>query len=158
MLCALLIVQCTTEQQKNKQTGKSKKEVKKGVDNTPELANAMGQLQRYFHKFALAVEAENHTLANFYLHEVEAAADGIKKNIPSYEGYDIRKFMTILFDPDAESVENALDDKNWSEIRQKTIELSNSCNSCHNATSHGFVKVSPGFNNNPFNQNFSTSQ
>lgn len=124
----------------------------------PELADAMGDLQRYFHKFALAVEAENHELAEFYFHEVRASADGIKKNIPGYEGYDIARFMKTFLDPTIEPVETALANKNWEKVRKRTIELNNACNSCHNATSHGFVKVEPGFDNNPFNQDFSAPE
>ncbi len=157
ILCAFLIIQCTTEQPENNGSA-SQQELKKAKENTPELAVAMGQLQTYYHKFALAVEAKNYELANFYLHEVEAAAGGIKENIPSYEGYDIRKFMQIMFDSDVEPLETALANKNWDEVRQKTIDLTESCNSCHNATAHGFVKITPGFDNNPFNQDFSISE
>ncbi len=157
ILCALVMLQCTTEKTDNNGSA-SQQELKKAKENTPELAVAMGQLQTYHHKFALAVEAKNYQLANFYLHEVEAAADGIKENIPSYEGYDIRKFMKIMFDSDVEPLETALANKNWDKVRQKTIDLTNSCNSCHNATAHGFVKITPGFDNNPFNQDFSVSE
>ncbi|WP_445665369.1 hypothetical protein [Fodinibius sp. AD559] len=156
ILCAFLTIQCTTEQPKNNSASQQK--VQKAKEDTPELADAMGQLQTYFHKYALAVEAKNHELATFYFHEVRAAADGIKENIPGYEGYDIKRFMTLIFDPSIEPVETALANKNWDEVREKTIDLTNSCNSCHNATSHGFVKITPGFNNNPFNQDFSASK
>jgi cytochrome c556 len=158
VLCALVTIQCTTEQNNNNSTKASQQEVKKAKKDTPELADAMGQLQTYFHKYALAVDAKNHELATFYFHEVRAAADGIKENIPGYEGYDIKKFMTLMFDPAIEPTETALANRNWEEVRKKTIELSDSCNSCHNATAHGFVKITPGFNNNPFNQDFSAPE
>lgn len=157
VLCAFLTIQCTTEQSDNS-ASETQQEVKKAKEDTPELADAMGQLQKYFHKYALAVNAKNHELATFYFHEVRAAADGIKQNIPGYEGYDIKRFMTLIFDPAVEPVETALANKNWDEVKQKTIDLAKSCNSCHNATSHGFVKVTPGFDKNPFNQDFSAPQ
>lgn len=151
--CAALIAQCTNSQPETQ----DEQQIKKVKKDAPELADAMGQLQQYLHKFALAVEAENYELAAFYFHEVEAAADGIKKDIPGYEGYNIRQFMEIIFDPTLEPVEMALANKDWDEVRAKTINLVDACNSCHNATAHGFVQVIPGFDNNPFNQDFSGS-
>ncbi|PAU94948.1 hypothetical protein CK503_05630 [Aliifodinibius salipaludis] len=157
IFCAFITIQCTTEQPNNDSSA-SQQEAQKAKEDTPELADAMGQLQTYLHKYALAVEAKNHELATFYFHEVRASSEGIKENIPGYEGYDIERFMTMMFDPAVEPVEKALANKNWDEVRQKTIDLVDSCNSCHNATAHGFVKIKPGFNNNPFNQDFSAPE
>lgn len=152
--CMALLIQCTAEPQ----DAEISQQTKKAKKDTPELADAMGQLQDYLHKYALAMDAENHELATFYFHEVRASADGIKENIPGYEGYDINKFMIMLFDPTVEPVEKALANKNWNKVRTKTIEMVDACNSCHNATAHGFIQVTPGFNNNPFNQDFSASE
>lgn len=155
-MASVLIIQCnsqTDEPQQNKQQASQKAQ-----EEVPELADAMGQLQYYTHKYALALDAENHELATFYFHEIRAAADGIKENIPGYEGYDIARFMGIFLDPTIEPVETALANRNWEEARKRTIDMVNACNSCHNATSHGFVKVTPGFSNNPYNQDFSAPE
>lgn len=157
-ICGILLAYCSSETAEPEQSASNQNTVRKAKEDVPELADAMGQLQTYTHKYALAVEAENHELATFYFHEVRASADGIKENIPSYEGYDIERFMRMFLDPTIESVETALADKDWEEVRQRTIELVDACNSCHNATSHGFVKITPGFDNNPFNQDFSAPE
>jgi len=157
---SLLIIQCSAQTDETANAGQEEQEsgAIKAQPDTPELADAMGQLQYYTHKYALALEAKNHELATFYFHEVRAAADGIKENIPGYEGYDIARFMKLFFDPTLEPIETALAAKNWEEVRQKTIEMVNSCNSCHNATAHGFVQVTPGFSDNPYNQDFSAAE
>lgn len=152
--CTILIVHCSFDDPQTEQATSSK-EPQKAAQNTPELADAMGQLQYYTHKYALALEAENHELATFYFHEVRASTDWIKENIPGYEGYEIARFMRVFLDPTIEPVETALGNRNWEEARQNTIDMINACNSCHNATSHGFVKVTPGFDDNPYNQDFS---
>lgn len=151
--CFALIVRCTSSERE--QTDSESEEVLRASEDVPELADAMGQLQYYTHKYALAVEAENHELATFYFHEVQASADGIKNDIPGYDGYDIARFMGLFLDPTIEPVETALANKDWEEVRAHTIDMVNSCNSCHNATSYGFVQVTPGFENNPYNQDFS---
>lgn len=160
LLASVLIIQCNTQTNESPDEEEQQEEqaVQKAREDTPELADAMGQLQYYTHKYALALEAENHELATFYFHEVRAAADGIKENIPGYEGYDIARFMRLFFDPAIEPVETALASRDWDEAREKTIEMVDSCNSCHNATSHGFVKVTPGFSDNPYNQDFSAPE
>lgn len=152
-LCTVLLVYCNAEPVEPQE--KQAEGIQRAMPDVPELADAMGQLQYYTHKYALAVEAENHELATFYFHEVRAAADGIQQNIPGYEGYDIARFMEIFLMPTLHPVELALADKNWEEVRKRTIQMVNACNSCHNATSHGFIQVTPGWDKNPYNQVFS---
>ncbi|TYP93389.1 hypothetical protein LX73_1093 [Fodinibius salinus] len=156
-LCASVLIYCS-KSSSEKPDSQSKKTSQKAKKDTPELADAMGQLQYYTHKYALALDAKNHELASFYFHEVRAAADGIKKNIPGYEGYDIARFMKLFLDPTIQPVEDALANKNWEAARKRTIDMVNACNSCHNATSHGFVQITPGFDNNPYNQDFSAPE
>lgn len=155
-ICASLLVYCSGPEKKQAQT--KQKGVQKALQDVPELADAMGQLQYYTHKYALAVEEKNHELATFYFHEVRASADGIRENIPGYEGYDIARFMKMFLDPTLEPVETALANKNWEQVRKRTIDMISACNSCHNATNHGFIEVTPGFDNNPYNQDFSAPQ
>lgn len=152
---SVLVIQCNNQAENTQEAQTENEGPTKAMEDVPELADAMGQLQTYLHKYALALEAENHELATFYFHEVRASADGIKENIPGYEGYDIARFMRLFFDPVVEPVEESLASRDWEEARTKTIELVDACNSCHSATNHGFVQVTPGFSNNPFNQDFS---
>lgn len=153
---SIILVYCSSEQPEN-ESGTNRTAQQAGTE-VPELADEMGTLQQYSHKYALAVEAENQELAEFYFHEVLATIEGIKDEIPSYDGYDIRRFMTLFIDPAIEPVEEAMKTRDWGDIREKTITLVNACNSCHNATNHGFIQVTPGFNNNPFNQDFSSGE
>lgn len=155
-LVASMLIYCSKAEEEN--ASEEQRNHRRALENMPELADAMGQMQNYTHKYALAVNAENHELATFYFHEVRASADGIKKNIPGYEGYDIDRFMKMFLDPTLEPVETALANRNWEEVRARTIEMVDACNSCHNATSHGFIDITPGFDNNPYNQDFSGGQ
>ena len=121
---------------------------------TPELAEYMSTMQYYTHKFALSVDAEHQELAQFYFHEIRALSDQIKEDIPGYEGYDIARFMRIFMDPAIQPVEDALNSNDWEKSRAEVINLVDTCNSCHNATGHGFVNVTPGFDKNPYSQDF----
>lgn len=144
--------QCTSSQQQTEQQSNISSQADEEV---PELAEYMSTMQYYTHKFALAVNERNQELAQFYFNEIRALADQIKKDIPGYEGYDIARFMGIFLDPAIQPVADALKGSDWGETKTQVQELVNSCNSCHNATSHGFVQVTPGFDKNPYNQDFS---
>lgn len=145
------LAQCTTQQNEQQPD----QEPAAQAQTPPELADYMGSLQRYTHKYTLALDAKNKELAQFYFHEVRATVDAIKLDIPGYEGYDIRRFTTLFLDPTIEPVEEALAGNNWELMRERTIKMIDACNSCHNATSHGFVQITPGFDTNPYNQDFS---
>lgn len=150
LITSMLLIQCTTTDQKKDKSNEEHEEV--------ELAIVMGQLQTHTHKYALSVDAENHELASFYMHEMEEAAETITEEVPSYEGYDIAELMGQYLEPKMESTEEALEEKDWEEVRSQTIKLVDSCNSCHAASDHDFVKITTGFDKNPFSQDFSKSE
>lgn len=127
-------------------------------EQVPELAEYMSILQVYTHKFALAVDAEHRKLARFYFHEIEELSEKIKRDVPEYEGYDIAGLMSSYIDPTVEPIEDAMQANEWQETRSQVQVLVKACNSCHDATAHGFVKITPGFGKNPYNQDFSNSR
>lgn len=121
---------------------------------TPELAEYMQYMGGYMHKLSLSVKARNGELADFYMHELQASALAVKQDVPGYEGYDIAHFMELLFDPQVDTLRTVLKTRNWGEIESQISTTINSCNTCHNATGHGFVQVTAGFDKNPYNQVF----
>lgn len=155
LLLFIFLSQCTSPDQNQQEQQNASTQTEAG---TPELAEYMSTLQYYTHKFALAVDAEHQELAQFYFHEIRALSDEIKKDIPGYEGYDIARFMGIFMDPTIQPIEDALNNNNWEKTRAEVLNLIDSCNSCHNATAHGFVNVTPGFEKNPYSQDFSSPE
>ncbi|HKL19078.1 MAG TPA: hypothetical protein VJ905_08915 [Halalkalibaculum sp.] len=155
LISFVIISQCTSAEQQKREGPESSMQQDAP---TPELAEYMSTMQYYTHKFALAVDAEHRELAQFYFHEIRALSDEIKKDIPGYEGYDIARFMGIFMDPTIQPVEDALSSNNWETTRKEVLNLIDSCNSCHNATGHGFVEVTAGFDKNPYNQDFSSPE
>lgn len=120
----------------------------------PELASAMAQLQYFTHKLALSVEARNAELAGFYLHEAEETAESIRDGIPEYEGMSIGPLVGSMLIPLIERVEESLDEPDWPQVDRALSETVQSCNSCHEATEHGFIVIElrPGLN--PYMQSF----
>ncbi|MDX1639450.1 MAG: hypothetical protein R3281_15900 [Balneolaceae bacterium] len=121
---------------------------------TPELAEYMQYIGGYLHKLSLSVQARNPDLADFYMHELQASVLAVKQDVPGYEGYDIAYFTELLLDSQIDSLRTTLKTRDWDAIRARINTTVNSCNTCHNATGHGFVQVTAGFDKNPYNQVF----
>ncbi|HMB98246.1 MAG TPA: hypothetical protein VKM36_07170 [Balneolaceae bacterium] len=127
-------------------------------DTTPALHQLMGTMQPYMHKYNLSVLENNRELAGFYLHELEEVSEEIIENIEEYDGHPVSSLAETMFLPAVEQAEATLNNGSADEIRESASLLIQSCNNCHKATEHGYIKlreVNP--EENPFNQDFSPS-
>lgn len=143
---------------------------------TPGLALQMHYMQVWTHKLALSIEAGNLELADFYHHELEESTEDLIGTVPEYGGIAVANLTRAMLVPALESLEEALEyleglhenaesgagsgldsqafDAGWSDIRRKFEAVVNSCNACHAATGYGYIRVTAGYGNNPFNQDF----
>lgn len=124
------------------------------LHHNPGLALQMHYLQIWSHKMALSIDAQNLQLADFYHHEVEETVESIVQTVPEYDGYPIGELVDRIMTPTLESLEQALDAQDWPLIRSRYEQVIVSCNQCHAATDHGYIVITPGFGQNPFNQTF----
>lgn len=122
-----------------------------------ELALHMAQLQRWTHKTTLALQARNPELAEFYLHEMEESIETIQTEAPTYEGHAISDLTEEMLVPSVEALDGALDERDWTAVDARLDDLARSCNQCHAATEHEFVKIDLQDVPNPYTQDFSTS-
>jgi len=120
-----------------------------------ELALHMSRLQRWTHKTTLAMDAQNATLAGFYLHEMEESIETIQDEAPTYEGHAVAELTEKMLVPSVETLEGALDNRDWTAVDGALSDLERACNQCHTATKHGFVKVDLEDVPNPYAQDFS---
>ena len=157
LLLAFLAAAFFLSQCSGKQADSSAQHSEENQHEEVELAGYMTSLQHYTHKFALSVDAENTELAEFYLHEIEELSEEIKEKVPEYEGYQIATLTGSYLDPMLEPVDRAVEASNWKEARAQVQKMIQQCNACHTATDHGFVKVTAGFDKNPYPQEFTPS-
>ena len=117
-----------------------------------ELALLMKNVNYFTQKLGLAIQSNNANLANFYVHEVEEGLEEIY-SVSSYDnlpiGQTAKKIMPAAFG----ALEKAIDSKDQDEMLQSYQSVIESCNRCHNATQHGYLKILVP-TTNPFNQNF----
>jgi len=127
-------------------------------DTTPALHKLMGTMQTYMHKYNLSVLENNSELAGFYLHELEEVSEEIIENIEEYDGHPVSSLTETMFLPVVEQAGATLENSSADEIRKSASLLIQSCNSCHQATDHGYIKIREVTSSeNPFNQDFSLS-
>lgn len=122
-----------------------------------ELALYMANLQRWTHKAALALEARNARLADFYLHEVEETVETVQEEAPTYEGHPVGELTGELLVPAVASLDTALDRGEWAAVDRRVGALQQACNDCHRATDHGFVRIDLRDLPNPYAQSFDTA-
>lgn len=112
------------------------------------LAERMGELQRFTHKLVLAIRADNAEAGAFYIHELEESSSVIQVEFETYDGRAVRSLMAAMLDPAIERIEE----------RAGTADeligtLIDSCNACHVATDHGFIRIVER-RENPYLQEF----
>ena len=118
-----------------------------------ELALMMKDIQYFTHKLGLALQADNHELASFYVHELEEGLGevyGVKEYDKLPIGATAKKIMPSAF----EALDTAVHDKKGKDALPQYKEVLSACNQCHNATQHGFIRLTVP-STNPFNQDFS---
>jgi len=118
------------------------------------LIYQMSFLQLYSEKLYLAGEAGNRELADMYAHEIEEISEMLIKEEVTYEGMDIGGMTETMLLPALEKVEAGIDSGDPDSFREAYTNLIQSCNSCHSATGHAFIKVTVP-DRNRFNQEFS---
>lgn len=124
------------------------------TSNTPELALLMGDLQRLTHKLALSADAGNVELAAFYLHESQEQLRKIQTEAPEYENLPVALLIDRLAHPAYASMQEAVAAKDKKRMLAGVDSIIQSCNACHTATQHAFIRITPGTESNPFNQSF----
>lgn len=137
--------------------GESPRGEERTEESEAELALRMSRLQRWTHKTALAAQAESPELAEFYLHEMEETINGIRSEVPVYEGHEIKALTTEMLGPQVEALDQAVEGREWSTVEARLRDLETACNQCHGATEHGFVRIDLEDIRNPYIQNFSST-
>lgn len=120
----------------------------------PELALLMGELQRLTHKMALSADAGNAELANFYMHESLEQMQKIQTEVPEYEGQPVALLMDRMGLPAYATMQEAVNAKDKQRMLAALDTVIQSCNACHAATLHPFIRITRGTEVNPFNQSF----
>lgn len=106
-----------------------------------EVAVYMNRLQLYSAKLYFAGEAGNDELAHFYLHELEEVIEEVVEAKISDEGIPVSANMKTYGEPAIKMLEQALENEQGISFESAYENLVTSCNSCHIATKHEFIRI-----------------
>ncbi|MBX2943916.1 MAG: hypothetical protein KF860_16395 [Cyclobacteriaceae bacterium] len=125
-------------------------EIKLANTYKPGFGDFMGSIQAHHSKLWFAGQNENWELADFEVHEIMEAIEAIQK----FQSEREESKLIGMINPPLDSINNAIEQKNSILFKNSYILLTNTCNSCHEATDLGFnvVKIpdSSPFSNQEF--------
>ena len=121
---------------------------------TPALPTFMTELQHYSQKLGYSLEAKNAQLAGFYMIQIDRVLTEIETHVATADGLPVPPYIRALMWPSLEPLDHAIDEGHWEEATTNYKALTASCNACHNATNHAFIKIKPASGEPPFNQAF----
>lgn len=124
------------------------------LNNTykPGFGEFMSSIQVHHNKLWFAGINNNWKLADFEVHEIMETLDDIKNYQPGRK--ESRELSMLL--PALDTVNNAIQQKNWGQFKSAYLLLTNTCNQCHKANDfeYNVIKIP---DNPPFsNQDFAT--
>ncbi len=116
----------------------------------PGLGEFMMGIQVHHAKIWFAGKNQNWPLADFEVGEIKETLDDVRKYCTDRPEI---KSLPILY-PALDSINNAIKAKSLKRFETSFVFLTNSCNSCHQSTHHGFnvIKIpdTPPFTNQEF--------
>jgi len=119
----------------------------------PGLGDFMGSIQVHHAKLWFAAQNKNWELADFEIHEIKENLSDIKK----YCGERPESKSIGMINQSMAEVYNSILKKDQALFEKSYIDLTNSCNACHQATNHEFnvIKIpnTPPFSNQDFKIN-----
>ena len=119
-----------------------------------ELAPYMTRIQTFSQKLGYSIAGRNQPLAQFYLYEMREAVSEIVRDIPVYDNLPIDQLMVTMFYPPLKPLDTALAASDWPAADAGYTTLINACNTCHTASLHPFIQITPASGTPPFNQKF----
>ncbi|SRR6266498_118318 len=120
----------------------------------PGFGEFMTGIQSHHAKLWFAGQNQNWPLADFEMHEIQENLEDIQK---FWSDRTEAKAIGMV-NPAMDSVNKAIQQKDWQLFKSGFILLTNTCNNCHMATKHGFNVVTVPTSLPVVNQDFKPVQ
>ena len=148
----IAIISCNPSSDNNKALATRIDSLEKKLADTykPGFGEFMSSIQVHHAKLWFAGKNKNWALADFEIHEIMEALDGIKK----YETERKESEQVVMLNPALDSINAAIAKKDTTRFNSSFILLTNTCNNCHHAVKFEFNVVTipdkPPFSNQIF--------
>ena len=107
----------------------------------PGLGEIMTLQQMRHAKLWFAGAARNWPLADYELNELKEGFEDAAKLYPMHEGVPVGEMIAKLTSSPLEAISTAIAKKDSAGFARAFDRLSATCNSCHQAANHGFIRI-----------------
>jgi hypothetical protein len=107
----------------------------------PGLHSLMNETLHRHSNLWFAGLAENWELADYQHHELEEVFEDIEELHPEYHGEPVALLLGSMMQPSMDEVEEAIHAMSIVRFREAFTNLTNSCNSCHQATGKAMIVI-----------------
>jgi hypothetical protein len=155
-ILAVIILGCNRPTDKTQLLENRIESLQKELSETykPGFGEFMSNIQAHHAKLWFASENENWRLADFEIHEIMESVDDIKK----YETERKESKLIDMISPALDSVNIAIQQQNSEKFKSSFINLTNTCNACHQEVDFGFNVVKIPDEQTFSNQDFSVKK
>ncbi len=122
------------------------------------LADIMLSIQSRHTKLWYAGSKANWELAAFEAEELEESLEEVGTCYDQYDGLPIAHLQETLFKPSIESLVKSIEAKSVGEFESRFIDLTASCNSCHQSANHSFIVIKEPTEGLFLNQDFNAHE
>lgn len=115
----------------------------------PTLGEMMTTVQMRHAKLWFAGQARHGHLAAFELHELDETLEDLVRLYPTHKDapHPLNQMLESVLDPALKQLQQALKTSDTAQFNSAYNALTLACNTCHQATAHGFIAVKqPGVN------------
>ena len=135
-------IQLRSISQENEVLRKELETIKKGGEEEHyELAITMSRMQIHFNKLWFAGKQNNWELAGFYVHELEEALEDIIEHKVEDDGVDISSLAKTMTGSPLHELEENVKSRELEGFVTAYDKMMTTCNNCHQASNHGFIRV-----------------
>ena len=107
------------------------------------LLNHMVNMQRYIEKAALAADAGNWPLTQFYADKIEERAARVVDGGYVVDGIDVSEIAAEVADPRAHALAEAARTEDPALFAEAYRQMVGGCNACHARAGYGVVRIVP---------------
>lgn len=151
---SLIVLSCNSPEEKIQELEKEIESLKSSLNSMtnykPGFGDFMSSIQSHHNKLWFAGINENWDLADFEMHELEEYLEAIEEIHPNRE----ETKLISMIETNIDLVEDAIEEQDKEKFIKEYTNMTNTCNTCHKATDHGFIHIivpeAPAY----FNQDF----
>ena len=107
----------------------------------PGLEQFMSVIQNQHAKLWYAASARNWELAAYQLGEIKEVMSDVQDIVPTFKNLPLAQMLDAVITGAIAELEKAVDAKDFTKFSVGYSQLTEACNSCHQATGNGFVVI-----------------